>query len=240
MNQPQKFRKTLDFAFRNTYTIGISWIPVALAFGLIVRECDIPFYWAGLSGLLCPCGSLQMLIFSLVMSNVTWGSVLIVSAAVSFRHIFYGLSFLERFRRFGSSRFYMIYMLCDELYSVYCAVDIPKDLDERKVHLTVAVLLQSYWVALSTVSALLGASIPFDLTGIDFALTALFMVTLIEMLRSGETKIPAACAAICGILSFIAAGPDYFLIPSLLTVTAALTLLRRLIDCSGKEAGVRE
>lgn len=231
----QSFGGALLFALKNTYPIGISWIPIALAFGLIVRESGIPFYWAGLSGVICPFGSLQMLVFSFVMSNAAWLTVLVTSAALAFRHLFYGLSFLERFRRFGASRHYMIYMLCDELYSVYCSVEIPPEMDEKKVHIACAFILQFYWVFLSVLFALLGSVIPFDLTGVDFALTALFTVILIDMMRSAGTKIPVICAAVCGIGCLLIFGRDSFLIPALLIVSAALVLLRRFVERPGKE-----
>jgi len=234
------FGRAILFALKNTYTIGISWIPIALAFGLIVRESGFPFYWAGLSGLICPFGSLQMLAFSFTMSHVAWGTMLVTAAALSFRHLFYGLSFLERFRRFGASSQYMIYMLCDELYSVYCAVEVPDELDEKQVHIASALVLQFYWVALSMVSALLGSVIPFDLTGVDFALTALFAVILLEMLLSAENRIPAVCAAVCGIGCLLVFGADDFLIPALLTVSAALVLLRRYMDAPRKEESRHE
>lgn len=234
------FGRSMLFALKNTYSIGISWIPVALAFGLIVRESGVPFYWAGVSGIFCTFGSLQMLIFSFVMSNAAWGTVLVTAAALAFRHLFYGLSFLERFRRFGKSSHYMIYMLCDELYSVYCSVAIPEALDEKKTHLACALVLQLYWVGLSTLAALLGALIPFDLTGVDFALTALFTVILLEMLLSGETKLPAVCAALCGVACLLIFDADHFLIPSLLIVSTALILLRRYIEAPRKEERTNE
>lgn len=220
------FGRSVLFAVKNTYTIGISWIPIALAFGLIVRESGFPAYWAGISGILCPFGSLQMMAFAFTMSNAAWGTMLVTAAALSFRHLFYGLSFLERFRKFGASSHYMIYMLCDELYSLYCSVEIPEDLNEKQVHLAFAMILQLYWVALSTASALLGSIIPFDLTGVDFALTALFAVILTEMLLTAKSRVPAVCAAVCGILCLLIFGADSFLIPSLLIVSAALILMR--------------
>jgi len=235
MKKSGAFGQAVLFALKNTYTIGISWIPIALAFGLIVRESGAPFYWAGLSGIICPFGSIQMIAFSFAMSNAAWVTFLVTALALNFRHLFYGLSFLERFRKFGASRQYMIYMLCDELYSVYCSVEIPKELDEKKVHIACALVLQSYWVVLSTVFALLGAVIPFDLTGVDFALTALFMVILIEMVLSGETKLPVICAAVCGIACLLIFGPDNFMIPALLIVSASLVLLRRFIEKPRKE-----
>lgn len=231
----KSFGQAIIFALKNTYTIGISWIPIALAFGLIVRESGIPFYWAGISGVICPFGSLQMLVFSFVMSNATWGVVLVTAAALSFRHLFYGLSFLERFRKFSASKYYMIYMLCDELYSVYCSMSVPPYMNEKQVHIATAFVLQAYWVILSTLFALIGAVIPFDLAGVDFALTALFAVILIEMILSGNTKIPVVCAAVCGIGCLLVFGADNFLIPALLIVSTVLILLRKYIERPRKE-----
>ena len=236
----RSFTKALFFSIQNTYPIAVSWIPVAIAFGLLVRESGVPFYWAGLSGLLCFSGSGQMLVFSFLAGNAAWGTVLIGAAALSFRHLFYGLSFLERFRRFGAARHYMIYALCDELYSVYCAIDIPEELDEKQVHLACAIVLQFYWVGLSTLFALLGSFLPFDLAGVDFALTALFAVILLDMLLSAETKLPALCALVCGVGCLLLFGPDGFMIPALLLVTTALLLLRRFIDAPGRKENGNE
>jgi len=235
MGHRKSFGRAMLFALKNTYTIGISWSPIALAFGMISRESGLPFYWAGISGIICPFGSLQMLAYTFTMSHVAWGTMVVTAAALSFRHLFYGLSFLERFRRFGAARQYMIYMLCDELYSVYCAVEIPDELDEKQVHIASALVLQLYWVSLSTLSALIGTAIPFDLTGVDFALTALFTVILIEMILGSKTKIPAVCAAVCGLLCLLLFGAERFLIPALLIVSSALLLLRRYIERLGKE-----
>lgn len=234
------FTRVLLFSLKSTYTIAISWIPVAIAFGLLVRESGAAFYWAGLSGLLCFSGSTQMLIFSFLMGNAAWGTVLVGAAALSFRHLFYGLTFLERFRKFGAARHYMIYMLCDELYSVLCSVEIPEELDEKKVCLTSAILLQIYWVSLSTLFAMLGSFIPFDLTGVDFALTALFAVILTEMILSGGSKLPAVCALVCGIGSLVIFGANGFIIPAMVLATTALILLRRFIERPEKEVGTDE
>jgi len=113
-------------------------------------------------------------------------------------------------------------------------------LDEKQVHIASAVLLQLYWITLSTVSALLGSAIPFDLTGVDFALTALFTVILIEMVLESETKLPLLCAAVCGIASLVLFGPDSFLIPALLFVSASLILLRGRMETPRKGLSVHE
>ena len=230
MKKSSSFGKILLFSLKNTYAICISWIPISLALGLIVRELDLPFYWAGLSGIFCPCGSLQMLLFSFVMSSASWWTVLIASAAMSFRHMFYGLSFLDRFRKFGAAKHYMIYMLSDELYFVYCSADIPAELDEKKVHLTVAALLQFYRIGLTTFFALLGSLIPFDLTGVNFALTALFTVILVDQLRGAKTQLPAVAALVSSVACLALIGAENFILPSLFITVAALVLLRGKLE----------
>jgi len=161
--------------------------------------------------------------------------MLITSFAITCRHVFYGLPFLEKFRTFGKSKIYIIYMLCDELFSVYINMDVPDDIDEKQAHVAVAVVLQFYWIALSMLSALLGSFIPFDLTGVDFALTALFVVIMVNMILESDTKIPLLCAVCCGLLCFFVIGADNFLAPSLLLVTIVLLLVRPVLEKSEKE-----
>lgn len=222
-------KKALSFAFRHSYPMLISWIPIALAFGLMMKQAGCSFLWTGLFCLVAPCGSLQMVAVTFLHGTISWIALTLTVFAVSFRHIFYGLSFLERFRRFGRARFYLIFMLCDELYSLFCAYEIPEDMDEKRVHLYTAILLQLYWTLLSMLAGLLGALIPFDLNGVDFALTALFVVILIDMLRSGKTVLPAVTAGASSVLCLLVFGAESFLIPALLTTCAVLLLLRRRI-----------
>ena len=226
------WKKLIIFAVKNTYAIGVSWIPIALAFGLIVRNSGFNALWAAASCALCPFGTLQMMAFSFAASGVAWITMLITSVAVSCRHIFYGLSFVEKFRFFSASKHYMIYMLCDELYSVYCSMEIPEDLDEQQAHIAIAAVMQSYWIILTTLATLIGTLIPFDLTGVDFALTALFMVIFIEMLLSGKTKIPAAMGLVSGLVCLLVFGAENFLLPALALVSIALIFLKKQLEHS--------
>jgi len=218
------------FALRHSYPMLVSWFPIALAFGLMMKNAGYNSLWIGLFCISTPCGSLQMVAVSFLTGTVSWLAMILTVAAVTFRHLFYGLSFLERFRRFGKAKWYMIYMLCDELYSLYCSYEIPENVDEKWAHLFTAVLLELYWLVLCMLCCLLGSLLPFDLTGIDFALTALFVVILIDMLRSGSCALPAIGAGISAVLCLLVFGPDRFLIPALLTACAVLILLRKKIE----------
>lgn len=228
-------KKALLFSFRHTYPMLISWIPIALAYGLMMEEAGYNFLWSGLSGIAIPFGSLGMVAVSFYQNAVPLAVVGLTAAAMACRHLFYGISFLERFKKFGASRLYMIYMLCDELYCLYCAYDIPADTDEKWVHIFTALLLQGYWLLLIMASSLLASLIPFDLTGVDFALTALFLTIAIDMIRSNPTPLPAIIGCISSILSLVIFGADSFLLPALLMTVGALVVLRKPIDSTGKE-----
>lgn len=229
-------KKAFVFSVKHTYPMLISWVPVALAYGLMMRNAGFNFLWTLLSGVAIPFGSLGMVAVSFYQNAVPLATVGLTAAAMACRHLFYGISFLERFKRFGASRFYMIYMLCDELYSLFCAYEIPADADEKWVHLFTALLLQGYWLFLIVSSSVLGALIPFDLTGIDFALTALFATILLDMIRSDTTALPAAVGGAASVLSLAVFGADNFLLPALVLTVFALALLRGNLEGKRTEA----
>ena len=223
------------FALQNTYPIAISWIPIAIAFGLIVQNVGGNFLWAGLSCFVCPFGTLQMISFSFAASNVAWFTMLVTSFAVTCRHLFYGLPFIEKFRAFGKAKNYMIYMMCDELFSVYADIKVPDDIDEKKAYIAVAVTLQLYWIILSMLGALLGSIIPFNLEGVDFALTALFTVITVNIILESKKLIPVIFAVVIAVITLLIIGPDSFLVPALSLITVVLLFIRPILDKSRKE-----
>ena len=145
---------------------------------------------------------------------------------------FYGLSFLERFRAYGGWKYFLSYSLCDEAYSLHCAAEPQEGVSQKWGDILTAVLILSYWIILSTLGTVLGAMLPFDLTGIDFAMTALFVVILIDQLRGADNRLPAMVAAVSSIVCLVLLGPDNFILPSLVITVAALVLLQGVL---GKE-----
>lgn len=164
-------------------------------------------------------------------------TVAVLALLLNSRHIFYGLSFIDKFRSFGPWRWFLIYSLCDENYSLHCSHDFGPDVNEKWAYVLTAALVTFYWVALSMLGGLVGSLIPFDTTGIDFALTALFTVIVVDQLRGARTRIPAVVAAVSSIGALLLLGPDKFLLPSLLVTVAALTLLRPVLAPKYAEGG---
>ena len=157
-------------------------------------------------------------------------TVALMSLFINARHLFYGLSFIERFRSMGKKRPYMIFSLTDETYSVLCGMDeVPAGVDKNGAMFLVALLDQLYWVAGSLLGTFAGG-LPLDFTGIDFSMTALFLVIFLEQWRGAKSHLPALLGLSCGAVFLLALGPDNFLLPALCTTVAVLLLARPVLN----------
>ncbi len=222
--------KTLRYAVKHSFPIFISFIPVGLAYGVLMQNVGYNFLWTGACSLFVMAGSLQYLMVSFFAGGVSLATVAIMALLLNSRHIFYGLSFIEKFRSFGFWKYFLIYSLTDENYSLHCSHDFDDDIDEKWAYVLTALMPILYWVVLSILGALIGTLIPFDTTGIDFALTALFIVILIEQMSSADNRLPALLAFISSIVCLIFFGPSNFILPSLVITVALLTILRSRIE----------
>lgn len=230
-------RKTAVYAFHHSIPILIGFFPVGIAYGLLMQQAGYNSLWSGACSLFVLAGSLQFLMVTFFAGGVSLATVAVLALLLNSRHIFYGLSFIDKFRSFGPWRWFLIYSLCDENYSLHCSHDFGPDVNEKWAYVLTAAFVTFYWVALSMLGGLVGSLIPFDTTGIDFALTALFTVIVVDQLRGARTRIPAVVAAVSSIGALLLLGPDRFLLPSLLVTVAALTLLRPVLAPKYAEGG---
>jgi 4-azaleucine resistance transporter AzlC len=157
-------------------------------------------------------------------------NVIFMTFMVNVRHIFYGLSLLERFGKMGKKRPYMIFSLTDETYSLLCTTKIPKDVEEDKFLFAIAFLDHLYWIAGSAVGAIAGAVIPFNAEGIDFAMTALFIVIFVEQWLVGGKRIPAVIGVVSTIVLRLVFGVDNFVLPSMICIMICLVSGRTYIE----------
>ncbi|MBQ5709383.1 MAG: AzlC family ABC transporter permease [Anaerotignum sp.] len=222
--------KTLRYAIKHSFPIFISFVPVALAYGVLMESAGYNFVWTGACSFFVLAGSLQYLMVSFFAGGVSLATVAVMALMVNSRHIFYGLSFIEKFRSFGLWKYFLIFSLTDENYSLHCSHNFPDDINEKWAYVVTASMAWMYWVVLSIAGALIGTLIPFDTTGIDFALTALFIVILIEQMKGADNRLPALLAFISSIVCLFFFGPSNFILPSLLITVMLLTILRARIE----------
>ena len=208
-------------AIKLTLPVACGYLFLGTAFGAMLAQAGFGPAWALAASGLVYAGSLQfvMVPFLAAGSLVT---VALTALMINARHLFYGLSFIERFESMGKLKPYMIFSLTDETYSVFCAL--PGE-ENNGLMARVAAYDQLYWVAGSVFGSLLAASLPFDLTGIDFSMTALFIVICVERALQKENHLALTVGAGCAIGSLMTLGPDAFLAPALALTALLLTAM---------------
>lgn len=224
------WRQTTRFAFRQSLGVLFGYVFLGTAFGILLRQAGFGALWSlAFSGLVYA-GSLQFVLAGFLAAPTALPTVALMSLFINARHLFYGLSFIERFRSMGKKRPYMIFSLTDETYSVLCGMDeVPAGVDKNGAMFLVALLDQLYWVAGSLLGTFAGG-LPLDFTGIDFSMTALFLVIFLEQWRGAKSHLPALLGLGCGAVFLLALGPDNFLLPALCTTVAVLLLARPVLN----------
>ncbi len=219
-------KKMLKFAIVQTLPVFFGYLFLGFAFGLMLSNAGYPFYWALITSVLIYAGSGQFLLVSLLTSGASLVTCGIMTLLLNSRHIFYGLSFVERFREMGKAYPYMIFSLTDETYSLLCYTKIPPFLDRKKTTFTIALLNQLYWIMGCVLGALVGQLFVFNSTGVDFAMTALFTVIFVEQWLDCKNHYPALLGILSGVVSLLLFGPDNFILPSLI-ITVSILLLSK-------------
>ena len=226
-------KNAFRYSLKHSFPILISFIPVGLAYGILMQTSGLNWVWTGACSLFVFAGSLQFLAVSFFAGGVSLLSVMIMALLLNSRHIFYGIPFLEKWKNYGIWKLFLIYALPDEAFSLHCSntFDDGNEVNKRWTYVFDALLILLYWVSLSIIGALLGSLITFRTDGIDFALTALFIVILIEQLKAAEgSKLPAIIAGASSIVCLLIFGPGGFILPSLLITVVLLIVLRSRIE----------
>lgn len=207
-------------AFRLSLPVMCGYLFLGTAFGATLAQAGFGPAWALASSCFVYAGSLQFVMVPFLAAGAALPTVALTALMVNARHLFYGLSYIERFERMGRARPYMIFALTDETYSVFCGL--PGD-EENGVMVRVALYDQCYWVIGSMIGSVLASQLPFDLTGIDFSMTALFIVICVERAMNRQDRAPLLLGGVCALLCLLLLGPDAFLAPALALTAFLLT-----------------
>lgn len=219
----------LKKAFPVTVPVLLGYLFVGMAFGMLLQERGYGFVWAFFISLTVYAGSMQFVMLSFLSYYTGLYNIALMTLAVNFRHVFYGISMLEKFKGSGRKKLYMIFSLTDETYSLLCSGSVPPGVDPHLYRFCVAMLNQIYWITGSVVGALAGAVISFNTQGIDFAMTALFATIFIDQWQSYPTHAPALIGLAAALLALLVLGPDSFVIPALLVIACVLLMFRERI-----------
>ena len=219
----------LSTAFLVSVPVLLGYIAIGIAFGLLFASAGFPWYLAPAMSLLVYAGAAQFMAVGLLGAHAGLAEIAVTTLLINARHMVYGLSLLSRFEQAKPYRPYLIFALTDETYGLLTTVEAPER-HRGRFYAAVAALDQSYWIVGTAIGALIGAVIPFDTRGLDFALTALFVVLFIEQTRSVKNVLPYAIAALSTAASYLALGKRNLLVGALGLSVALLVAARRRIE----------
>ncbi len=222
-----KQSSALRAAFPLTLPVMAGYLVLGMGFGILLQSKGYHFGWAILMSLTIYAGSMQYVAVDLLSGGATLVATALMTLMVNARHLFYGISMLDKYRTLGRKRWMMIFELTDETYSIVCSHEPPEGVDRGRFFLAISMLDQSYWVVGCTIGAILGAVVPIDFTGVDFAMTALFLVIVTEQWLTNKNHLPALVGIGASVVCLVLFGADNFIIPAMIVITLALSLLRR-------------
>lgn len=223
-------RKSLAAAFPHTVPVLMGYLSIGIVFGWMLSAADFHPVWSAVMSLTIYAGSGQYLGVELLANAAPLANAAFLTLILNFRHLVYGLSMLEKFRGMGLRKLYMIFSLTDETYALLSSAQAPEGVEEHDFFFTVALLDQSYWVLGSVIGSLLGAALGFDTTGVDFAMTALFLVIAVGQWRAAGSHVPALLGGAATLASLLIVGAEDMLLPALGIIVAVLVLLRPRLD----------
>ena len=229
-------KQTLKKAFKDSLPILAGYLALGIGFGVLLHSKGYSFLWALLMSCTIYAGAGQYAAVDLLSSGASLVTTAVMTVIINARHFFFFFLFLERYRGTGKAKPYLIFGLTDETYSLVCTAKIPQGIDEKKYYFFLTLLDQLYWITGCTLGALLGTFIEFDSTGIDFAMTALFVVIFIEQWLSTKSHLPAILGAGTTLVCLFVFGADYFIIPSMALIAIELVLFRSRLENSDIES----
>lgn len=223
--EERKDRKmmALRYAFPRTAPVLVGYLFLGAAYGILMKVNGYGLLWTFVMSVLVFAGSLQYVGITLLVSVVNPVYALLMSLMINARHLFYGISMLDKFRTVKVCKPYLIFALTDETFSVLCNEEPPPAIDRDWVFLWVSLLDHGYWITGSVIGALMGSLITFNTAGLDFALTALFVVIFVDQWRGQQNHKPAVTGAAASVISLLIFGEGAFIIPAMLLILLAIT-----------------
>ena len=226
MNTNESAASELRYAFPKTVPVMVGYLFLGAAYGILMHVNGYGILWTVCTSLLVFAGSLQYLGITLLVTAVHPLTALFMSVMLNARHLFYGVSLLKKYSGFENKllKLYAIFGLSDETFSIIVSEDPPAGLNRDKVYAWITLLDQSYWVLGSAIGAIAGQFLTVSTTGLDFTLTALFVVIFTDQWKQKEGHMPALLGIAASILCILLFGRDSFIVPAMFLICAMLGL----------------
>lgn len=205
-------------AFPFTLPVLFGWIFVGLTYGVLMSNIGYNAWWTMLFSAVCFCGSMQIAAIPMMSAGFDPAQMLLMSYLVNFRHTFYGIPLLEKYKDTKAFKPFLVYTLSDEQFSLSVTAKKPEEMENKYFYFGINILCFIYWIGLSGLGGVIGNLITFDTTGLDFALNAMFIALFMQHWKEKENR-PACLIGIgVTVLSRVIFGASVFLIPALLAM----------------------
>lgn len=223
-------KKAFKAAFPHTIPIFAGFWFLGMTYGIYMNVSGFSFWYPMLMSLTIFAGSMEFVAVNLLLGAFNPLQALAMTLMINARHLFYGISMLDKYRGTGWKKFYLIFGMCDESFSINYTAEIPEGTDRGWFMFFVTLLNQFYWFFGATLGGIFGSLIHFSTEGLDFVMTAMFVVIFLEQWLKEKNHVSAVMGILLSLLCLIAFGADHFMIPAMLAIFASLTLTRGRLE----------
>lgn len=223
-------KKNIKNAFIKSLPVMAGYIVLGIGFGILLKKAGYGLFWSFLMSLTIYAGSMQYVAVSLLTSGASLLSVALTTLMVNARHLFYGISMIDKYEGAGKKKPYLIFSLTDETYSILCNEEPLEKQNWHSYSLFVSLFNQSYWILGCVLGSVLGTVVTFDTAGIEFSMTALFVTVFVEQWLTTKNHLPAVIGLICSIVCLILFGASNFLIPTMISITIVLLCVKNSLE----------
>ena len=221
-------KATLKYAFIKSLPVMAGYLLIGIGFGILMHSKGLSLIWTAAMSVFVFAGSMQYIAVDLISGGATLIATALMTLAVNARHLVYGISMIGKYKDTGRYKPYLIFALTDETYSIACDTEVPESIGKNKFYFLLSLFNQLYWVIGSLLGSAIGNILPFSTAGIDFSMTALFLVVFINQWRASKKHFNSYLGVIASIACLLIFGADSFIIPSMIVIVSALCLYNLL------------
>ena len=222
METVKRRRAAVRAAFPATVPVMTGFLTLSIAYGILMRTNGYGPLWSTLMSAIGFGGSMQYVAITLLVTAFDPLQAFLLALMVNARHIFYGISMLDKYKGLGKVRPFLIYVLSDETFSLVSTLEPPEGVERKDFYFWISLLDYGYWVAATALGGLLGRFLTFDTTGLDFALTALVVVLFLEQWKKKENRPAGVVGVACAAVSLAVFGAERLVIPAMVLILAVL------------------
>lgn len=225
-----KIKKAAIAAFPHTIPIFAGFWFLGLTYGIYMNVSGFSFWYPMLMSLTIFAGSMEFVAVNLLLGAFDPFQAFVMTLMINARHLFYGISMLDKYRGVGLKKFYLIFGMCDESFSINYTADIPEDADRGWFMFFVTLYNHFYWFFGATLGGIFGSLLHFNTEGLDFVMTAMFVVIFLEQWLKEKDHKSALLGITLSLLCLIAFGSEDFLLPAMLSILGVLSLFRKPLE----------